>query len=110
VSLAEFEKEVAVARDVAGNDRVWFPKWIRRYELSLRRASKSNRLPVTRDGALRFSRMLLERNAPAWQRLQAIAGSGGVSQAWSSSPTNLPSMISSTVPGTLYNHDGAIQS
>ncbi|MCR9296602.1 MAG: integron integrase [bacterium] len=72
MSLAEFEREVAVAPRVAGNDRIWFPKWLRRYELSLRRTPKSPKLPVTREGVLKFSRMLLENGAPAWQRLQAM--------------------------------------
>ena len=72
MSVREFEKELAVANKVAKQDKIWFPKWLRRFELGLRRATKGTKLPITRADVIAFSRQLLERGAPAWQRLQAV--------------------------------------
>ncbi len=32
MTLADFERAVAVADDIGESDQTWFPKWLRRYE------------------------------------------------------------------------------
>ena len=70
MTLAQFEREVLGDR-VGENDRVWFPRWVRRYALSFRKGLVDN-LPVNEHTVLRFSRALLANGAPAWQRWQAV--------------------------------------
>lgn len=70
MSLAEFEKQLAV-NEVGKCDRVWFPRWLQRYALTIR-GGLSQDLPINQTAAIRFSRSLLEKGAPAWQRLQAV--------------------------------------
>ncbi|HUG71063.1 MAG TPA: phage integrase N-terminal SAM-like domain-containing protein [Pirellulaceae bacterium] len=55
---------------VGKNDRVWFPRWIRRYA-SMVEAAQGN-LPVTEADVIRFLRTLRDNGTPAWQRLQAV--------------------------------------
>jgi integron integrase len=69
--LQAFEKEVRSLDGIAETDRTWFPKWVRRYALSVRKGLVHD-LPVNRDSVIRFSRTLLESGAPAWQRWQAV--------------------------------------
>lgn len=71
MTLQAFEKEVRCLDDIGEADRTWFPKWVRRYALSVRKGLVSD-LPVNRDSVVRFSRTLLESGAPAWQRWQAV--------------------------------------
>ena len=71
MTLVGFEMAVAVSEDLGENDRVWFPKWLRRYAMSFPKGL-TDELPVNRDTVLRFSRNLLESGAPAWQRWQAV--------------------------------------
>lgn len=71
MSLEKFEMQIGASTQVGENDRVWFPRWIRRYALSVRKGLV-NDLPVNRESTLRFSRTLLESGAPAWQRWQAV--------------------------------------
>ena len=71
MTLAEFERAVAVGDDIGESDRIWFPKWPRRYALSFPKGLV-DQLPVNHHTALRFSRTLLESGAPAWQRWQAV--------------------------------------
>lgn len=71
MSLLNFEAAVASADGMDENDRVWFPRWMRRYALSFPKGL-TNELPVNRDTALKFSRNLLASGAPAWQRWQAV--------------------------------------
>lgn len=52
------------------NDRMWFPRWIRRYASSVEVVKGD--LPVTEAGVIQFSRSLLNSGTPAWQRLQAV--------------------------------------
>ncbi|GEM_PF-1667783 len=73
MSLEKFEMQIGASTQVGENDRVWFPRWIRRYALSVRKGLV-NDLPVNRESTLRFSRTLLESGAPAWQRWQASLG------------------------------------
>ena len=71
MSLAVFEKEVAASCRVGENDRVWFPRWLRRYALSFRKGLETE-LPVNEHSVIRFSKDLLKSGAPAWQRWQAV--------------------------------------
>ena len=71
MSLAGFEKEVASSPQVGENDRVWFPRWIRRYALNFRKGLVAD-LPVNEHSVIRFSKGLLKNGAPAWQRWQAV--------------------------------------
>lgn len=71
MTLANFEMVVASDDAIGESDRVWFPKWVRRYALTFAKGLTDD-LPVNRDTTLRFSRSLLEKGAPAWQRWQAV--------------------------------------
>lgn len=71
MTLAVFEKEVASSDRVGENDRVWFPRWLRRYALSFRKGLVAE-LPVNEHSVIRFSKTLLKNGAPAWQRWQAV--------------------------------------
>jgi integron integrase len=71
MSLVGFEKEVASSSHVGENDRVWFPRWLRRYALNFRRGLVAD-LPVNEHSVIRFSKGLLKSGAPAWQRWQAV--------------------------------------
>lgn len=67
MTFLNFEKAVASADGLGESDRVWFPKRLRRYAMTFPRGL-TDELAVNRDTTLRFSRMLLESGAPAWQR------------------------------------------
>lgn len=71
MTLLKFEVAVASSHGVGESDRVWFPKWLRRYAMTFPQGLV-NDLAVNRDTTLQFSRMLLESGAPAWQRWQAV--------------------------------------
>lgn len=71
MTVAQFEKEVLIGDRLGENDRVWFPRWLRRYSLSFPRSAASN-LPVNKHSVIRFSKGLLAKGAPAWQRWQAV--------------------------------------
>lgn len=71
MSVLVFEEKVVACEGVGENDRVWFPKWVRRYALSQRGGGGSN-LPVNRGEVISFSKSLLKNGAPAWQRWQAV--------------------------------------
>ena len=71
MTLEVFQREVASAAQLGDNDRIWFPRWVRRYALSCSKGMTAN-LPVTRHGVVRFSKTLRDSGAPAWQRWQAV--------------------------------------
>ena len=71
MSVLVFEQKVAACEGIGDNDRVWFPRWVRRYALSQRGGGEGN-LPVNRAGVISFSKALLTSGAPAWQRWQAV--------------------------------------
>ena len=71
MTLGVYEKEVRAHGKIGGNDRIWFPRWLRRYAISFPRGL-SDDLPITRNGVVRFSQGLRDRGAPAWQRWQAV--------------------------------------
>lgn len=52
------------------NDKIWFPKWLRRYASSVDVTAAD--LPVTEQSVIKFLRSLLQSGTPAWQRLQAV--------------------------------------
>ena len=51
-------------------DKEWFPRWVRRYASTL--SAKHDRLSITVEDVVRFSRLLRDNGTPAWQRLQAV--------------------------------------
>jgi hypothetical protein len=53
------------------NDKRWFPAWLRRYAEFVN-AGEDDRLPLTRELAVEFSKGLRDGRTPAWQRCQAI--------------------------------------
>lgn len=55
---------------VGKNDRVWFPRWIRRYAGFLKQA-RDQTLRVDEAELVQFLRSLRDAKLPAWQRLQA---------------------------------------
>ena len=61
MSLAKFDHMLVNSR-VSQNDRVWFPRWLRRYALGFRNGLFED-LSVNRTAALRFSRSLLRNGA-----------------------------------------------
>ncbi len=71
MTLFRFDTAVASTDGLDENDRVWFPRWLRRYALTFPKGL-TDELPVNRDTTLRFSRSLLAAGAPAWQRWQAV--------------------------------------
>ncbi len=68
--VVKFERKVAACERLKENDRIWFPRWLRRYALAQR--GRDNNLPVNRGTVVAFSRSLLESGAPAWQRWQSV--------------------------------------
>ncbi len=71
MTLAQFEREVLLGDRLGENDKLWFPRWLRRYALSFRRGLVDE-LPVNEHSVIRFSRTLSKSGAPAWQRWQAV--------------------------------------
>lgn len=71
MTLAAYEKEVGAYRKITENDRLWFPRWVRRFPISFPRGLTED-LPITRGGVIKFSQGLRDRGAPAWQRWQAV--------------------------------------
>jgi len=71
MSVELFDQRVPATEGIGENDRVWFPRWVRRYSLSFRGGPTKN-LPVNRNSAVKFSQALLKNGAPAWQRWQAV--------------------------------------
>jgi len=71
VTVELFDQKVAASELVGANDRVWFPRWLRRYSQSFR-GSPTKNLPVNREVVIQFSDGLLKNGAPAWQRWQAV--------------------------------------
>ena len=71
MSLAAFEKEISFTDRVGENDRLWFPRWLRRYALSLRKGLVAD-LPVNEHSVIGCSKGLMKNGAPAWQRWQAV--------------------------------------
>lgn len=69
MTVKEFDRAIAVS-SVSANDRIWFPRWIRRYVSELRGAK--GQLPVNAKCVVSFCRTLLAHGAPAWQRMQAV--------------------------------------
>ena len=67
MSVLVFEQKVAAFEAVKENDRVWFPRWVRRYALAQRGGVDAG-LPVNQHSVISFSRSLLDSGAPAWQR------------------------------------------
>ncbi len=55
---------------VGKNDRFWFPRWIRRYEVVA--TSGQGPLSVTEAEVVQFLQALRDNGTPAWQRLQAV--------------------------------------
>ncbi len=70
MSVVKFEQKVAACERLKENDRIWFPRWLRRYALAQR--GRDSNLPVNRGTVVAVSRSLLESGAPAWQRWQAV--------------------------------------
>jgi hypothetical protein len=71
VTVELFDQKLAASESVGANDRIWFPRWLRRYSQSFRGGPTKN-LPVNREVVIQFSRGLLKNGAPAWQRWQAV--------------------------------------
>ena len=67
MTLAAYEKEVRARGKIAENDRIWFPRWVRRFAISFPRGLSED-LPVTRHGVVKLSQGLRDRGVPAWQR------------------------------------------
>ena len=70
MSLRHFQQLIQ-AGSFSRTDREWFPRWIKRYAEFVGNDGRSV-LPLTRDLAIAFSRMLLSSQTPAWQRQQAV--------------------------------------
>ena len=70
MSLRHFQQLIQ-AGSFSRTDREWFPRWIKRYAEFVGNDGRSV-LPLTRDLAIAFSRMLLSSQTPAWQRQQAM--------------------------------------
>ena len=72
MSANDFRQAVLLAKDdLSENDFTWFPRWISRYSMEFR-GGADKELPVNKQVVIKFSRSLLERGAPAWQRWQAV--------------------------------------
>ena len=69
MSVTSFNELIKQAK-YGKTDKEWFPRWIRRYAETVE--SEKGRLLVTRGAVVAFSRQLLQRQTPAWQRLQAV--------------------------------------
>jgi len=52
-------------------EKQWFPIWLKRYAEFLK-ANPEERLPLTHESAIKFSRELLQNGVEAWQRQQAV--------------------------------------
>ena len=52
------------------NDKVWFPRWIRRYATTIKTPRAS--LSVGEREVILFLQTLRDHGTPAWQRLQAV--------------------------------------
>ena len=73
VDTGPFLQELAVARGVSLTDREWFPRWLKRYANDQGVVTDDPALVlVTPALAIDFSRALLAKGIPAWQRLQAV--------------------------------------
>lgn len=70
MSLRRFQQLIQ-SGSFSRTDREWFPRWIKRYAEFVGKDGGSA-LPLTRDLAIGFSRMLLSSQTPAWQRQQAV--------------------------------------
>ncbi len=69
MSVTSFCRMLPEAK-VGKNDQEWFPRWIRRYASSVEVVG--DRLPISEEQVIQFSRSLLQSRIPAWQRLQAV--------------------------------------
>ncbi|TWT67483.1 hypothetical protein [Allorhodopirellula solitaria] len=63
MTLWKLEIAVASADGVGESDRVWFPKWLRRYAMTFPQGLV-NELAVNRETTLQFSRMAGENGLP----------------------------------------------
>ena len=70
MSVQRFLAVLKSAR-LAEADRVWFGRWLSRYAVFLRQ-EKAERLDVTEQLVIEFSRSLLANGVAAWQRLQGV--------------------------------------
>ncbi len=70
MGVREFTRSVK-AGEFGENDRKWFPAWLRRYAEFVK-AGEDDRLPLTRELAVEFSKSLRDGQIPAWQRCQAM--------------------------------------
>ena len=57
--------------DFRNSDKPWFPSWLKHYAEFAQHGGRSG-IPLTRELAVGFSRALLARRIPAWQRQQAV--------------------------------------
>ena len=71
MSALVFEEKVDAWEGINQNDRLWFPRWVRRYALT-QRGGADRGLTVNQHSVISFSRSLLHGGAPAWQRWQAV--------------------------------------
>jgi integron integrase len=68
-----FIQVLAVARGVSPADREWFPRWLDRYSNDHRVTNDDPLLlPLSPELVVGFSKELLSKGIPAWQRLQAV--------------------------------------
>lgn len=68
-----FAQVLAVAKGVSPADREWFPRWLSRYSNDHRVATDApSSVSITPELAIEFSKELLSKGIPAWQRLQAV--------------------------------------
>ena len=70
MSLSRF-RQLVQSGSFSRTDREWFPRWIRRYAEFVGHDGRTA-MPLTRDLAIGFSRLLLKSEIPAWQRQQAV--------------------------------------
>ena len=71
MTLIAYAREVRAREQISDNDRVWFPRWLRRYALSFPKGL-TGELLVNRHGVVRVSQGLRDNGAPAWQRWQVV--------------------------------------
>ena len=69
MSIEQFSARLGAA-ELSEADRLWFPRWIRRYASSCGVAAGD--VAVSERGVIAFLRSLREHGTPAWQRLQAV--------------------------------------
>lgn len=73
MSLALFKQKLHLKEsEVAANDQEWFPRWLQRYCSFHRFDPHSVSVPVGLDLAIAFSKSLVTKKIPAWQRLQGL--------------------------------------